>query len=497
MTNKELFIQEIDKHWVTLKNNEDTIFEDIEIQMDAELKYFQLQENSNDTYMEYISEDSVYEKKRQISEYFWDKIVGDLYESTLEIMDKAGLLEEANASFQNSYKIEETARLILENGIFARFPNKKKKELTDNLVEATFYPMSYQDKKGLTIEKVVIEESVKQALANTGDAVGRFITGAARTVKSMFLILSMFLISPATMLMSQGVTQTLDRTGVTSTSGTSPTMRKVYSFIDNISPIKWVFSFLTKEQHEIYKYLKQANNLENDYIQDALKTAGGDSGKIVEKCWNKHKIQIEAKDRESADFWEGARHIISGKGLANFARDPKYTDETQLMTILGKDAGDPIYQKRFYDFRVCTFDKLFEIILGYSKAVYSMDDSSYEVIKAANDAHKNKNFKAFFDLRPKQDNDAAMFGIMKALVAIDDVARTLEKTKGVLAADKYVDKFSQYLTQNVKQVYAELDEMANQKKYNEDRYADDDPDDDEKSAKIKEERFNQKKSIFA
>ncbi len=496
MSNEALFIQEVDKHWIALKNNEDTIFENIETQLDASTKYQILKENS-DLYMNYISEDSLYEKKKIIKEYFWDKIVGDLYESTLDIMAKADLLEEANRSFENSYKIEETARLILENGIFARFPDAKKKELTDTLIEASFYPETYKNNSARTPEDILIEEGLAQTLKNSGEFMGRQITNTARTVKSLLLIFSMILVSPATVLMSQGVGQSLDKLGVGGKAGTSPTARKFYSMLDSLSPIKWVFGFLHKDQQDIYKYLKQSNSLENEYVQDVLKTAGGDSGKITEKCWSQHKIQIQAKDKDSANTWEKIKHIISGKGLSNFIRNPQYTDETQLMVILGQDASDPTYQKRFYDFRTCVFDKLFEIILGYSKAIYSMDDSSYEVIKAANDAHKNKNFKAFFDLKPKQDNDAAMFSIMKSLVAIDDISRTLEKTKGDLAADKYIDRFSQYLTQNVKMVYSELDEMANQKKYNEDRYADDDPDDDAKAAKMKEERFNAKKSIFS
>ncbi len=498
MTNKELFIQEVDKHWVALKNNEDTIFENIEIQMDSDAKFEELKDKFPQAYMELLSENSTYEKKKQIKEYFWDGIIGDLYESTIDIMAKANILEESHKSFENSYKIEETARLILENGIFARFPNKKKKELTDTLIEATFYPHAFEEKRGMTMESVLVEEGMLQSLQNAGNSLGRQVTNIARTTKSLYLILAMFLISPATMLMSNVGKQTLDRMspGIAGKTGTSPTARKVYSMIDNLSPVKWIFSFLSKDQHDVFKYLKQANNLENEYVQDILKTAGGDSSKIVEKCWKQHKIQIEAKDRESATLWEKTKHVLSGKGLANFIRNPQYSDENQLMAMLSQDAADPIYQKRFYDFRVCVFDKLFEIILGYAKAIYSMDNESYEIIKAANDAHKTKNFKAFFDLRPKDDNDTAMFAIMKSLVAIDDISRTLERRKGDLAADKYIDKFSQYLTQNTKQVYKELDEMASQRKFNSDRYEEEDPDDETKSKAIALERFNQKKSIF-
>ncbi len=494
LTNEELFIQEIDKHWVELKNNEDTIFENIEISINAEDK-FQLLKNQHQEYMNYISEDSVYEKKKIIKEYFWDRIVGDLYESTLDIMSKAGLLEESTKSFEHSYKIEETARLILENGIFARFPTQKKKEYVDVLIESSFYPATFAEKRE---SYDFLEEGIADSLRLGGQTFGRYITNTARTTKSLSMLLSMFLVSPATLIMSQFAKQGADTMGVGGARGTSPSMRKFYEMLDKLSPVNHIYTFLNKDQQDLYKYLKQSNNLENDYIQDVLKTAGADSGKMVEKCWNQNKIQIEAKDRDHATLMEKVKHLLSGKGLANILRDPMYNNENQLMLTLGKDAADPIYQKRFYDFRVCVYDKLFEVILGYAKAIYSMDDESYEVIKAANDAHQTKNYKAFFDLKPKQDNDAAMFAIMKALVSIDSIARTLEKSKGDLAADKQIDKFSSYLTQNIKQVYNELDEMANQRKFNADRYDEEDGDDDEtKAKKMAEERFNQKKSIFA
>ncbi len=498
MTNKELFIQELDKHWLALKINEDTIFENIEIQLDAENKFLELKENHPDIYMDLLHENSTYEKKKTIKEYFWDRIVGEFYENTLEIMDKAGLLEEASRSFSNSYKIEETARLILENGIFAGFKDQKKKELINLVIEATFYPATYAEKyPDLTVtEEGIILEGWGQNLKNAGAATGRFVTGAARSVKSMLMILTTFLVSPATVLLSQVATQGVDKMGLSSTKGTSPSMQKFYSVLDSLSPVNMVFTFLNKDQMDLYKYLKQTNDMDNEYIQDILKTAGGNSNKMVEKCWNQNKIQMQAKDRESATLKENIIHFISGKGMSNLVRNPLYNNEKQLALILQSDAADPTYQKRFYDFRVCTYDKLFELILGYAKAIYSMDNESYEVIKAANSAHQTKNYKAFFDLKPKQDSDTAMFAIMKALVAVDSIARSLENNKGVLAADKYIDKFSQYLTQNVKQTYQELDELASLRKYNSDRYDEEDPDDEAKAKAIQDERFNAKKSIF-
>jgi hypothetical protein len=498
-TNKEIFQFEVDRHWLMLKNNEDTIFENIEIHLDSGAKFEELKENNPEFYMKLLHENSTYEKKKMIKEYFWDQIVGPLYEDTLVIMQEAGLLEEATRSFEQSYKIEQTARLILENGIFTTFGKEKKKDLINLIIESTFYPVSFQEKVNAgeitndPLVAIIIEEASWSGFTR---GLGNFVTNTARTFKSLYLLIAIFLISPATVLAGNIITQGVDKFNTGRSPGTSPSSQKSLDLLDKLSPFRWVFNFLARDQKEVFEYIKKVNDMDSPYIQEVLHQSGANSRDIVKKCWDRNKIQINAKNREEATTKEKIMHVISGRGISNMIRNPQYVTPAQLQAILKEDAADPIMQKRFYDFRVCVYDKLFEIILGYSKAIYSMDNESYEIIKAANDVHKSKNYKAFFDLRPKDDSDNAMFKVMKTLVAIDDVARGLKEKKGMLAADKYLDQFVNYLEQNIKATYKELDELASLRKYNQDRYDEEDPDEDEKAKAIREGRFNEKKSIF-
>jgi len=492
MTNRELFISEINKYWDEVRSRDDLIFENIEIQLEADLRFDKLRDDNPQFYWEFIHENSLYNKKKMLREYFWDQVVGEFYENTLSIMKQAGLLEEAQKSFEKSYKIENTAQLILENGVFAKFNSKKKKELIDPLMEMSFYPHSFEEKHRSLLTENIIEGNMVIEEGWAGDT----IIGAARSINSIILLLGFLLVSPATTLVGNVGTQAMDRLRGTKTPGTSPGARKFYSFLDHILVVKFLYKFLNKDLLELSNFLRKSNNLDNDYIQEVLKETGANPIQIVEKCWRQNNHQMSASNPQSAGIMEKMKHIFNGKGLANLLRNPQYANETQLAMTLKKDAADPTYQKMFYNFRICVYEKLFEIILGYAKAIYSMDDASYEIIKYANEVHKRKNYKAFFDLRPKQANEEAMFNVMKALIAIDDIANTLEKRKGELVADKYIDKFSEFLRQNIKQVYQQLDEMANQKKYNADRYEEEDPDDETKAKKIAEERFNAKKSIF-
>ena len=502
MTTKELFIEEINKQWNKLKERDDTIFENVGFAINAEEKFFELKENNFDLYMQIMAENSTYEKKKIFESYFWEYIIGDLFEETLNALQKNGLLEEALESFEKNYKLENTARLILENGVFSRFSPSKKKELTESIIEMFFYPaMFYENTTGL-IEIYNMDVLEENWLHNTIEGIrtggGNLIRGTARSVKNLILFLAMGLVSPATALGALGARagDTARKMAGYEPTGMNPSLRKFYDTLESLWPLNTIFKFLNKDLMDVSIYLKKANNLEDDTIQDILREMKVNPNKIIQKCWDKNKFQMPNSDVESKKLTDTIIHVINGKGLANFLRNPLYNNETQIAMALKSDAANPTYQKMFYDFRVCVYEKLFEIILGYAKTIYSMDDASYEIIKAANEAHRNKNFKAFFDLRPKQQNEEAMFKIMRALVAIDAIAYTLEKRRGELVADKYIDKFIQFLKQNIKQVYQELNEMANQRKYNLDRYQEENPSDEEKAKAIAKNRFNAKKSIF-
>ena len=498
MTTKDLFVSEISRLWETLKKRDDTIFENITIQLDAEQKFEELRENQN-MHLALVSESSEYNKKRMIQAYFWENIVGDLYEHTLDIMKKAGLLEEALDSFEKSYKIETTARLILENGVFANFPADKKKELTESTIEVCFYPATIQDRNESLLQDVLEESMISNRIDRMGQFLGNMVRGTGRLFKNLYLALMIGLISPAVSLgaiASRAGDFVKEKAGYQPT-GMNPNLRKFYETLDAfISPVNWIYRFLNQDLIDVSEWLKKANNLEDDTIRDVLREMKADPNKIIRKCWDRNKFQMPRSDKDSINLTDRVIHLLGGKGIANFIRDPMYNSETQIARIIKSDAADPHYQKMFFDFRVCVYDKIFEIILGYAKAIYSMDDASYEVIKAANEAHQRKNFKAFFELKPKQANEEAMFKIMRALVAIDSLTYALEKRKGELVADKYIDKFIDYLKQNIKQTYQELNEMANQYKYNADRYKEVQPTDEEKAEAIQKERFNAKKSIF-
>jgi hypothetical protein len=238
MTTKEIFIKEVDRLWDELRKRDDTIFENIELQINAEEKFNAVQENDRQFYIELINESSVYEKKKMIQQYFWDRLVGDLYEHTLNIMKEAGLLEEALQSFEKSYKIETTAELILERGIFAKFKPDKKKELTENVIEMCFYPYSYNENHKELLDTEVIEEGLMDLARGAGarlNWMGDRIRDIARLTRNIYTFLVYVLVTPATFLLGSGSRATdsyLEDYDGRAPTGINPSLRKYYDFIE-------------------------------------------------------------------------------------------------------------------------------------------------------------------------------------------------------------------------------------------------------------------------
>lgn len=502
MTTKELFESHIDKNWGRLRENEETIFEGIQLTLDLEHEFNKFK--SNDLYMKVLHENSLYEKKKMLSEYFWSEIVGELYESTVKIMEETGLLEESLQSFENSYKIENTARLILENGVFEGFVQKK--ELIDLIINESFYPET-------TAEE--LQEGFLSSIRSTGQSAIALVVKSAQFVKAFLIGVFFLFISPgATVSKLAGAdhpktakamkilgaimygTSVAGATGVGLLTGGAGALG-LGAGLAALGFAGKLYEATNSDLIKITEYLKKVNTLDNEYINDILKGAGTDSKALVKKCWEANRNQpLQPETRGALDRIVNA--FANGtNGIHNWLRDPSTSDPVQIARILKDDAADPKYQKMFFDFRVCLYDKLFEIIIGYAQAIYSVDDSSYEVIRYANEVHRRKNFKAFFKLNPKEDGEVAMFKIIKLLIAIEEMIYNLHKNRADLIGDKYIDQFITKIEGQVKQAYQQLDELASQRSYNKARYDEANPSDEERAEALAKERDEQKKSIFS
>lgn len=496
----DVFENRISKNWTNLINRDDTIFETINYSLDSTNEFLKFKENNNDIYMFLVQESDTFLINKIIDQYFWESIVGELYDNTLKILNS---IEESTVyeSFNNKIKMENTARIILENGVFKNFnliSMDERQEIIESIITSYFYGDSEYLEESWLLRRI---EGVTDGIVSIGSA-----------IKSFIAIIIYILISPAGNIF-QALSKTgnflAEKIGFEHKKNMHPEMKKTGQFLDSIWPVMMIFQAATgKDLVKTSEYLQKLNLGDNPYLDATITGAGSDMSHIINKCWDKHKHPIDTKFDKNApssmsDFkfertMDGIFDVFKNisKGLKNYVRNPIFNNTLQLSYILTMDATNPVYQRMFFDFRVCVYSKLFEIILGYGKTIYSMGDASYEIIKHGNDVHKNKNFKAFFNLKPKQENEEAMFNVMKSLVAIDNIAYEIRKNKSLLIADEYIEQFLTFLEQNIKQTYQQLDEIANLRKYNEDRYDKDELTDEEKAEKIKQNVFNNKRSIF-
>lgn len=548
-TTQDLFQSRINSNWELLRKNQDTIFENIQYSLNAEDEFRKFKKNHDgNQYMELVAESSLYTKKKLVDEYFWSTIVGDLYESTVRILEEAGLIEEAKQSFNKSYKIENTARLILENGVFVNFGEKRASELAEFIINETFYPDLN--------DAGVLEEGFMDSVRATRDSILSGVVASAKLMKSIMMLLTFVIISPVGTIFKsynhfdggmKGTAAGIGMSGATvgaagavgslggagsavggfmsGLGGTASAAGASYgtgvlgtalSGLGGIGAVMgalaspaigfgvfgilgYIWRSMNTDLIQVSSYLQKINSMgNNEHIEDLLRGAGTSKEGIVKKCWDKNKHQ-RLKNIEGEKVLNKMVNTIGNwsNGINNFLRDPLTSDPVQIALVLKDDASDPKYQKMFYDFRICFYEKLFEIIQGYATAIYSVDDSSYEVIKFANDVHKRKNFKAFFKLDPKEDGEIAMFKIIKMLIAIEEIVFTLKKHKSVIVGDLYIDKFIQTIEGYIKVAYQQLEELANQRSYNKSRYNIDEPTDAEKAIAIEQAKTDQKVSIFS
>jgi len=512
MTTEELFNDQMQKHWDRLRNNSETLFENTATCINFNKEFDKFKDSP--AFMEVVSESDLYTKKRILESYFWSDIIAPLYEATFEVLEKAGLVEESMQSFENSYKFENTARLILENGIFSSFPLKK--ELTDELIEMFFYPS---------------DEIIEEGFSETG----RKVIDAGRAVWTLMQLLGYILVSPATSALNYksdsptsrkmvnllallllggvigsgilgGVNLAIAGAGAVGIKSEVAVgvLATLFGLGGKFAAMKVVglpgeiWKFINEDLVEITKYLSKVNKLGGSDSKAILQEIGINPKELITKCWERNNHQLPANDDLKNGFSKLIRAMSNGaNSIRNLIRDPYFSNNVQLALSLKRDASDPKYQKMFYDFRVCMYDKIFEVIIGYAQMVYSVDDASYEIIRHANQVHRRKNFKAFFALDPKTDSEVAMFKLIKLLIVIEDMIIKLEEHKRELVADKFIDQFIQHMKMQIKNTYTTLDEMAQLRSYNKARYDEEQPTDEEKAEAIQKARNEAKRSIFS
>lgn len=394
-----------------------------------------------------------------IKDYLFENTIIPAFEKFEKTLTekKYKMLEEDtifDLDFSSQIKYENTSRYLIENFIFNDFPKDKRTELTESI---------------LFVSKLQLEESLdsfRNGYKNIGNAYDKVETalsnffvggtvGLARTIKEALLFGVVALYSPYQLIGSSNI-----KYKILGRSGTS----KAGKALELISPTRAIADMLLKPYQNIGSILKKTNELDNADIKDFIKDIQeklNTRENIINDCWIKNAKSIDNTEKQDFKFSFNSFANFIKSGRMQYLGNPQDTGAGMLGFLFNIDANDPSFQKSFFEFRKCTYDHVFELLLGYAKIAMSEDITTTDILEKVKTASRRNDYNIFNNIKNDgRDVNDLMYKVGKVLLSVDEIAEKLKENKQELFQDKYLDQFYMYLKQKIKQAYLDLDEAA-------------------------------------
>ncbi len=477
---KELFESTCKYEYGKLLKKEELIFEGLNYNLDTSKLFEEFFQDKEDGYMALLDE-ATHERKAYIKDYFYNKTIIPIYEGYQKHIDLNRIkhLEEGTEffqSFSDKVKLESTAKYLMENVILDFLPMKIRRDVSEELIESK--QLQVQELQEAFYNKQIIEESIgagaydkfsnenrdKGLLEKTGEAIQYGIdqligsvTGTARLLKEMVLGLIVLLYSPFMVVASENL-----KYKYLGTSGKG----KIKQFMELIGPCQNIGELLLGDYAKVGSILKRVNEIDSPDVKQFLQERTRDKNvreKIINDCWLKSAKVPSATEQGKT-------------GLVNFIHTLANFFQTRRMTTIGNpqdagsgmlgflfamDADDNNFQRSFFEFRKCTYDHIFTLVVGYAKTSIELELSNIEILERIKVASKRKDYSVFNTIKETSDDaEDLMYKVGKVLLNIDELAESLKTNKRLLFQDQYIDQFYIYLKQKIKQAYLDLDEIA-------------------------------------
>jgi len=457
---EEKFKSVVNYEYGKLLKNDELIFETTlgSYNIDADKLFEEFYYDKKNGYGKLISTPEE-QKTKFIKDYLFENTILPAFQNFEKslTLKKFEMIEEGtrfDLDFSSQIKYENTARYLIENFIFNDFPKDKRTELTENIIFAS---------------KLQLEESLdsfRNGYKNLGaayDKVEELISnifvgstvGLARIIKESLLFGLVALYSPYQLIGSSNI-----KYKILGRSGTS----KPGKALELISPTRNIAEMLLKPYGKIGEILKQTNEIDNEDIKSFIKDIQEKENtreNIINDCWTKHARILDTTERQSFIFSLNTFANWIKTGRMQYIGNPQDTDKGMLGFLFNIDASDPSFQKSFFEFRKCTYDHVFDLLLGYAKVAMSQDITTTDILEKVKVASRRKDYNIFEHIKEEgRDVNDLMYKVGKVLLSVDEIAEKLKENKQDLYQDKYLDQFYMYLKQKIKQAYLDLDEAA-------------------------------------
>ena len=483
--NRELFESTCQYEYNKLLKMEELIFEGLGYNLDTSKLFEEFFQDKEDGYMALLDE-ATHERKAYVKDYFYNKTIIPIYEGYQKHIDlqKVQSLEEGTEFFQtlsDKVRLESTAKYLIENIILDFLPMKVRKEISHDLMEAkhlqlieleeTYNVRGYDDAPTGVLAKVgsAIQTGIDQLVDS--------VTGTARLLKEMVLGLVVLLYSPFMVVASENL-----KYKYLGTSGKG----KIKQFMELIGPCQNIGELLLGDYKEVGSILKRVNEIDSPDVKSFIKEVTQQKNvreKIINECWLK-SARVPSATEEGKTGLVKFVHTLANyfqTGRMNIIGNPQDSGAGMLGFLFSMDADNPNFQKSFFEFRKCSYDHIFSLIIGYAKTAVEVQISNIEVLERIKIASKRKDYSAFDRIQESSDDaENLMYKVGKVLLSIDEIAESLKTNKRLLFQDQWIDQFYTYLKQKIKQAYLDLDEISSkastkdkEKKYQDGEHPDD------------------------
>ena len=408
------FYEIFNNEWEKLRKTPDTIFENIEYSPYIEKEYIKFK--SSDSYLEYVSENNEYNKKKIIGKYFYENVIEPV------INQFTGLLEESDISITGEVLLENTFEVISKKKDFFLTEADRTEIFFENLIEEGilkdiefFLSLGTKDE---IIESGILTEEQYNQLIEEGffDMLAAGYNGAKTGWKAVKN-------NTAAIVNTAGAFWDIVLFG-----GFHPIRNKLrLSDIEDSHP-------------EIVKVFKRYTFPENDNIKDFLRKYGNtDPKKLMEICWKQQTNYI-------LSHAPGNRALVNEtiKNI-NLAINEFFSDKVLYKRIQNNPFSIRSYLKNMRPeeraaidrFRMCFYYKLIDYISSLAVSAFEIGQVQKSLIRRMEELPKADSTKSIFiykdlySLTKYNEADrifAMAFGIMLELkMAIDAALEFIKK----------------------------------------------------------------------
>jgi len=423
---KEMFLFICENEYKKLRKDENLIFETLNLAFDWEKEYEKFKKS--DSYLEFLNENSNYEKMKIIKHYLEENILFPIVE---------GLYFKAQ-------DLPITSEILLEN-TYNTFFDKLKKKVNDKLfqtIEEAYLSLDENAQLKVLEELDLIQtaQKAKTGIINTIKYTKRVANDLALAYLSLGYIIKTIFFFPMDFPLIDKI------------------LNKLFTINYEIKPqVKKELALLSVERPEI-----------KDFFDTELNT---DIKTILKECWNKNikviNVNSPAFINSHPSFY---KFYVTVKTLFLKASFKPFDMSANIKkaALLNEIKKDSQLNKMVSDYRLCVFNAIIDYLQSYAQVSFEIADIEKKLIKRVeqvknqrNSSQLLKSYADFFNIKPKNFAEKVFITSVSNLIYLKEFFYKLKMdTNDISFYDRYFKKDIEVLIKKIDQALQNILDAA-------------------------------------